>query len=115
MKVRKSVRSEPLTWRFIYSILLYLVFLCSVIAIDADPLDNWTVRQQIASTARIAYGNGRFVVFPSDYVTFQVLVSTNGTDWNQYLAPDFTTLSDLTFGNGQFIAVYSRQNLPGTT
>ena len=106
MKVRRAV---------VYSLLFYLSLLCAVV--QADPLDNWTVRQQAGSPARIVYGNGRFVVFPNpgSFVTFQILVSTNGTDWQEYLAPDFAGLSDLTYGNGQFVAVYTHQNLPGPT
>jgi hypothetical protein len=74
---------------------------------DPGPLDNWQERKHLGGTARVVYGNDRFVVYASAYTSY-LLVSTNGSDWRSFLPPESGPVMTLEFANGNFLLLLSR-------
>jgi hypothetical protein len=60
---------------------------------------DWVFAQGTGSARRVVSGNGRFVAVGS----FNVVVSTNGTNWTRASLPVGTGSMDVAFGNGVFV------------
>ena len=97
-------------WKRIHGFhhLLLLLFQFPVLMCLAGPLDTWQVRRQLSGPAAVRYGNDRFVVIPAGYLATG-LMSTNGIDWKGYLLPESGYFQSLSYANGNFLLVLTRQ------
>ena len=72
---------------------------------------NWTYRNATYHqdwTCGIAYGNGQFVACSASGSTnTEIMSSSDGINWSARTAPNVTSLSDITYGNGLFVIVAS--------
>ena len=83
------------------------------VALSSTSGTNWTVTPLPIYNVNqhIAYGNGIFVVQADTFETRQavsLLTSTNGQEWVEVHFDKDYLLYDITFGNGQFVAIGTR-------
>jgi len=64
--------------------------------------DHLTIRRSDMTVRAIAFGANRYVAVGE---RGHVLVSDDGTSWSSAIGPAALTLSGVTYGNGQFVAV----------
>lgn len=76
----------------------------------ADPLNNWHWRNPLPNgnppmnppvLDSIVFANGEFVAVGQNGVA---AISTDGTDWSEYLTATANNLSDIIYGDGLFVA-----------
>jgi hypothetical protein len=98
-------------WSFVLLSLLVTAFATSFPSRPAAADGGYTLPPSAQLTA-VAYGNGVYVVAgaystsdaPGAYGSV-ILTSTDGTSWTLQPALDNAAFSDITFGNGMFVAV----------